>query len=71
MGAHVTGQVPDDGVVGEHRAGAAADVFPGEQHRAKREGGGIGVCADGVTKGGNCLIVRAQGQLAARDAPDP
>lgn len=36
MGAHVTRQVPHDGVVGELRSAAVADMFPGvspvEQH---------------------------------------
>ena len=75
VGAHVTGQVSDDGVVGELCSAAVADVFPGvspvEQHGAKRERGGIGVCAYGGSKRGNRLMVRAERQLAACDAGQP
>ena len=72
VGAHVTRQVPHDGVVGELCSAAVADMFPGvspvEQHGAKRERGGAGVVANGGSKRGNRLMVRAERQLAACDA---
>src|SRR3954466_5358691 len=75
VGARVTGQIPDDGVVGELCSAAIADVLPGvspvEQHGADRERGGLGVVADGGCKRGNRLLVRAERQLAAGDAREP
>jgi hypothetical protein len=67
--------VLDNGVVGELGSAAVADVFPGvspvEQHGAKRERGGVGVCANGGNKRGDRLMVRAERQPAAGDARKP
>jgi hypothetical protein len=46
-------------------------VSPAEQHRAKRERRGIGVCAYGGIKRGNRILVGAERQLAASDAREP
>src|SRR4029079_707874 len=75
VGARVTGQIPDDGVVGELCSATIADVLPGvspvEQHGADRERGSIGVAVDGGSKRGHRLLAGAERQLAARDAREP